>query len=224
MVSERKLDSSFPNPQFVIEGYAPWFRCDGIFHGDKILNFIRENIHATMINTKPSNNFEVFFVDLNLLEKFFFGAVPITLIKVTSQIISFLFEKHWIFKCQSIVISLLQGILIQSYQNLLWILFVSRIIFIIKSRLFWKSRQSPCIDLNHLFPMHLFSTPGFLSFQGLEKGCIGKNGLILTNCSKSSMNTQTAGTGLLDFHKLLLTVLIIRYEKLGSKTKTYYRL
>ena len=47
-----------------------------------------------MINTKPSNNFEVFFVDLNLLEKFFFGAVPITLIKVTSQIISFLFEKH----------------------------------------------------------------------------------------------------------------------------------
>ena len=64
----------------------------------------------------------------------------------------------------------------------------------------------------------------FSQFSGLEKGCIGKNGLILTNCSKSSMNTQTAGTGLLDFHKLLLTVLIIRYEKLGSKTKTYYRL
>ena len=41
MVSETKLDSSFPQVQFRIEGYAPPFRYDRKSHGGGILLFIR---------------------------------------------------------------------------------------------------------------------------------------------------------------------------------------
>ena len=41
--------------------------------------------------------------------------------------------------------------------------------------------------------------------------------LILTNCPKSFMTTQTVETGLSDFHKLTLTVFKIHYKKIKSK-------
>ena len=44
MVSETKLDSSFPQAQFRIEGCAPPFRYDRNSHGGSILLFMRENI------------------------------------------------------------------------------------------------------------------------------------------------------------------------------------
>ena len=58
MVLETKLDSSFSNAQFVIEGYAPLFRHDRICHGAVILLFISADILARMISTTPSNDFE----------------------------------------------------------------------------------------------------------------------------------------------------------------------
>ena len=47
MVSKIKLDSCFPQTQFIIEEYAPPFRYDRNSHGD-ILFFIREDIPAKL--------------------------------------------------------------------------------------------------------------------------------------------------------------------------------
>ena len=69
MVLETKLDSSFPNAQFVIEGYSPPY--DANFHGGGILFFIREDILARMRSTTLSNDFEGFFVVLNFRKKKF---------------------------------------------------------------------------------------------------------------------------------------------------------
>ena len=44
MVLETKLDSSFPQAHFKIEGYVPPFRYDRNSHGVGILLFIREDI------------------------------------------------------------------------------------------------------------------------------------------------------------------------------------
>ena len=53
MVSENKLDSSFPQAQFRIEGYAPPFRYNRNCHGSGILLFIREGIPTKIISITP---------------------------------------------------------------------------------------------------------------------------------------------------------------------------
>ena len=87
MVSETKLDSSFPQAQFRMEGYAPPFRYDRESHGGGILLFIREDIPTKIISITPLKDFEGIFVELNFRKKKFYYVVPITLIKILSQII-----------------------------------------------------------------------------------------------------------------------------------------
>lgn len=50
MLSEMKVDSSFTNAQFAIEGYTPPFRFDRNCHGGRILLFITEDIPAKMLS------------------------------------------------------------------------------------------------------------------------------------------------------------------------------
>ena len=51
IVSETKLDSSFPLSQFIIEGNALPFRYDRNSRGGDILFFVREDIPAKKTNT-----------------------------------------------------------------------------------------------------------------------------------------------------------------------------
>ena len=69
MVSETKLDSSFPQAQFRIEGYVPQFRYDRNSHGGDILHFIREDIATKIISITPLKDFEGIFVELNFRKK-----------------------------------------------------------------------------------------------------------------------------------------------------------
>ena len=57
MVSEAKLDSSFPQAQFIIEGYAAPFRYDRNSHGGGILLFIKEDIPTKIIRITPLKDF-----------------------------------------------------------------------------------------------------------------------------------------------------------------------
>ena len=65
MVLETKLDSSFPQTQFRMEGYAPPFRYDRNSHDGGILLFIREDIPTKIISITPIKDFEQVFVELN---------------------------------------------------------------------------------------------------------------------------------------------------------------
>ena len=87
MVSETKLDSSFPQAQFKIDGYDPPFRYDRNSHGGRILLFIREDIRTKKFSTTPLKKFEGLFVELNFRIKKFCYVVPTTLIRILSQII-----------------------------------------------------------------------------------------------------------------------------------------
>ena len=71
MVSETKLDSSFPQAQFRIEGYVPPFRYshDRNSHGGGILLFIRQDIPTKIISITPLKDFEGIFVELNFRKK-----------------------------------------------------------------------------------------------------------------------------------------------------------
>ena len=68
-VSETKLESSFPQAQFRMEGYAPPFRHDRNCYCGGILLFIREYIPTKIISITPLKDFEGIFVELNLRKK-----------------------------------------------------------------------------------------------------------------------------------------------------------
>ena len=66
MISETKLDSSFPNGQFQ-KGYSEPYRLDRNGNGAGILAFIREDIPTKLIDSQMK--IEWFFVELNLRRK-----------------------------------------------------------------------------------------------------------------------------------------------------------
>ena len=65
MISETKLDDTFPADQFVFEGFRKPFRIDCNKNGGSILLFVREGIPARLISIVKAP-IESFFVELNL--------------------------------------------------------------------------------------------------------------------------------------------------------------
>ena len=69
MISETKLDSTFPSNQFTVKGYAVPIRFDRNGRGGGIILYIREDIPARLLTTALPKNLEGPFVQLNLREK-----------------------------------------------------------------------------------------------------------------------------------------------------------
>ena len=63
MISETKLDSSFPNGQFQIHGYSEPYRLDRNGNGGGILEFIPTNLIDSQMKI------EGFFIEINLRKK-----------------------------------------------------------------------------------------------------------------------------------------------------------
>ena len=69
MISETKIDNSFPISQFTMTGYSIPFRLDRTSHGGGILLFVREDIPCKIIKTDCDADFEGIFVEINLRKK-----------------------------------------------------------------------------------------------------------------------------------------------------------
>ena len=70
MVSDTKIDDTFPKSQFLIEGFSKPFRFDRTEKVGGILLYIREDIPCKhMKQITLNNSFERFFVELNLRSK-----------------------------------------------------------------------------------------------------------------------------------------------------------
>ena len=67
LISETKLDSSFPSGQFVIKGYSTPFRLDRNQNGGGLLVYVREDIPCKILKEytreKPIENL---FIEINL--------------------------------------------------------------------------------------------------------------------------------------------------------------
>ena len=68
MISESKLDYSFLDSQFLIEGFGKPFRLDRNRDGGGITLFIQSDVIAKVIST-DKNPFESFYVELNFRKK-----------------------------------------------------------------------------------------------------------------------------------------------------------
>ena len=65
MVSETKLDNSFPVSQFLIDGYTPPFRLDRDNRGGGIMLFVREDIPCKLLSVE-NHPMEGFYVEIKL--------------------------------------------------------------------------------------------------------------------------------------------------------------
>ena len=67
LISEKKLDCSFPSGQFVIKVYSTPFRLDRNQNRGGLLLYARENIPRKILNEyTPEKPIENFFVEINL--------------------------------------------------------------------------------------------------------------------------------------------------------------
>ena len=68
MISETKLDQSFPTNQFMTNGFSAPFRLDRNDKGGGIILYIREDIQSRLVSTE-SSQVEGFFAEINLRNK-----------------------------------------------------------------------------------------------------------------------------------------------------------
>ena len=66
MISETKLDNTFPNGQFLIDGFNKAIRLDGDKNEEGILLFICGNTKVLYFETSP---IEGFLIEINLYKK-----------------------------------------------------------------------------------------------------------------------------------------------------------
>ena len=70
MLSETKIDNSFPTQQFKINGFSNPYRIDRSCHGGGILLYVREGIISKCLKSvEIPNNLECVFIEINLGKK-----------------------------------------------------------------------------------------------------------------------------------------------------------
>ena len=70
LVTETKINSSFPEGQFEVDGFTTPYRVDRDYDGGGILLYIRQDIPSKLlINVKISENLEGVFINQNFRRK-----------------------------------------------------------------------------------------------------------------------------------------------------------
>ena len=70
MISDTKVDPSFPSSQFAIDGFSSPFRLDRNSSGAGIMLFVREDIPSEILSEyKPNSSVENIFIEINLRSK-----------------------------------------------------------------------------------------------------------------------------------------------------------
>ena len=186
LLSETKLDSSFPTGQFLMNGFRKPYRLDRCSNGGGLLLFIREDIPShELTEYKIPDKIECVFVEINIR------------------------KKKWLLCCSynprknnisNHMHHLNKGldVYLKNY-NLL-------ILGDLNSELEETCLNDFC-NVNNLKSLNKKPT----CFKNPENpSCID---LFLTNRQKSFQNTSTIETGISDFHKLVVTVLKMYYKK-----------
>ena len=66
MIAETKIDDSFPQNQFIMEGYSTPFRLDRNAQGGGIMVFIRDDIPSKELKSQLPEDIEGIFIEINI--------------------------------------------------------------------------------------------------------------------------------------------------------------
>ena len=192
MISETKIDETFPARRFYIDGYTPPYRLDRNCNGGGLMIFVREDIPSKLIEN--SNSIEGIFLEINLRKK--------------KWLLCGSYNPHKNLISQQLsVISKSLDILLTKYDN----------VFLMRDFNADKNNTS-LKDFCQLYNLkHLIKVP--TCYKNPENPSIID--LMLTNSPYSYQNSCAIETGLSDFHKMTVTVLKTFFQKKGPKVISY---
>ena len=82
LISETKIDESFPSAQFIIPGFFTPFRYDKSSNSGGLLLYVRKDIPAKIIKFENSkDNIQLLFTEINLFKKTWLIGCSLILIK-----------------------------------------------------------------------------------------------------------------------------------------------
>ena len=195
MVSETKLDDTFPTSQFLMQGYSTPFRKDRTSKGGGILLYVREDIPCKIIKTETDAYHEGFFIEINLRKKKWLLSC------------SYNSHKNNIGTHLEIIGKTLDK-LSASYDNI-----------ILLGDFNVEPEEAKVSEFLNMYSLENLAFQRTYFKNPENPSCID---LILTNCSRSFQNTGAFEAGLSDFHKLTFTVLKQYYPK-QKPTVVFYR-
>ena len=193
MISETKIDASFPTRQFSIEGFSSPYRLDRDGYGGGILVYVREDIPSKLIPIKDSA-IEGFFLEINMRKKKWLMCFSYN--PSMNQI-----SKH----IESIGKTL--DVISSKHDNILLIGDYNADI----SNNFLKD----FCDLYNL--KNLIKVP--TCYKNPDKP--SSIDVMLTNVHRSFCNSCSIETGLSDFHKMTISILKTDLKKKKPKIITY---
>ena len=192
MVTETKIDETFPTTQFIIPGFTSPYRFDRTKDGGGILVYIREDIPSKLLNILYiASDIECLGIEVNLRKAKWL------------VICSYNSHKNNISNHLENLSKVLNRNLSQ-YERFLCIGDFNSEITEFAMKIF--------CDIYHL--KNLVNVPTCYK-NPLKSSCID---LFLTNCSRSFQDTQVIETGLSDFHKMNITVLKMFFSKQKHET------
>ena len=198
VISETKIDKSFPTSQFFIPGFSTPYRMDRTENGENgggILMYVREDIPSKALKSHtPSVNMESCFIEINLYKKKWLIVGTYNPCKTT-------IDNH--LKCLSKYLDHY----VSRYDN---IILLGDFNCEPQEKVF-----SEFCDIHSL--KNLVNVPTCFK-NPLNPSCID---LILTNRPRSFQNTTVVETGLSDFHLLTITVLKTYFKKVPPKIISY---
>ena len=192
LISETKLDDSFPYAQFLLDGFSKPYRLDMCSNGGGILLYIRDDIPARLLSS--SNKTESIFVEINFRKKKWLICVSYNPHK--SNISNHL---HHLSK----------GLdnYIRNYDNILLL------------GDFNSEFLEPCLnDFCDIYNLKNLVKETTCFKNPDNPSCID---LFLTNRPRTFQCTTNIDTGISDFHKLVVTVLKTFYKKQRPKIIHY---
>ena len=190
LLSETKLDDSFPTAQFSLNGFCKPYRFDRSSNGGGILLYVRNDIPSQLLTDyKMKNNLELFFVEVNIRKK---------------RLLDCFYNPHK-SNISNHVHHLIKGldIYLKSYDNIL-------IMGDLNSEVSENCLNGFC-NVNSLKNL----SRGPVCFKNPNNpSCMG---FFLTNRQQCFQKTCAIETGISDFHKMVVTVMKTHYKKEKAK-------
>ena len=196
VITETKLDDTFPNAQFLVPGFSKPFRLDRNRNGGGVMIYVRENIPSKLLtkHVLPSD-IECIFLELNVRKCKW---LLVGTYHPPSQ------NDHYFFE------NLDKAIDVYSHYEK-----------VLLARDFNAEISEFCLD-SFLYQHELKNlVKEKTCFKNVSNpSCID---LFLTNNALSFQHTETVSTGLSDFHELVLTVLISKSKPREIHYRNYNR-
>ena len=195
VITETKLDDSFPTSQFFIDGYTIPYRIDRNRHGGGVMIYVREDIPSKQLGKHTfKDNIEGLFLELNLYK---YKLLLLGTYHPPGQSNDYFFDS----------ISNSLDLYLGNYDR-----------FILLGDFNTQDSESCIMDFNDQYGSKNI-VKGPTCFKSVDNPTTID--LILTNNPRSFWNTKSFPNSISDFHALVTTVLNLKYVKSEPKEVTY---